>query len=625
MRSEGEGTKRGFWSAVRILLWAQIRSLVNSWRQAGIKSVIGLLGLVAIAGLMGWGVRSLVVEALASVPPALAGEVVGGVAETVFSLVFLGALASQVFTGLIAAFQSLYLAPDLVILFSAPVPSRAIFTVKSVVVAAGNLPMLGFFGVLPAIVYGWAVGAGGGYYAVAAVALLGLWVLGTSLAELINLAVMQVVPRHRAREAVGVMGALGGLVVYALFQLPGLTGGGQDMGQALVQGGGVLEAVKQVPSGWGAVALVRAAAGNLGEAIGWAVALVGLGGGLYLATQVLVERGFRRGWMAVSESSGSRVRRRSRRPGAGAGAGGSREAGVERAAVGAGFSRRWVQIASVARKDLLTLRRDTREWLGLVSPLAIVTIVTFRAVMQAAREGSWGGPASSSLVSVVVMLAVMMTGELASHAFGREGEAAWILNVAPVSGWPVVGGKLIAAAIPAAVAMEAMVAIIGGLTKLRLAVMLEIGAGALLVVLACSAIGLYLSSGNAWYYADYGRGGTGGMAMLLLWVYSFLFLLVFGYGLAMTVAPPQILPAGLVVPGPEVGGLLGWLGRMMYLAIRPFFWEGWQRLAFGLGFSVVVWAAVFLGFLLATVRRVRRGFTVHVVYGGRRRGMKEAG
>ena len=49
--------------------------------------------------------------------------------------------------------------------------------------------------------------------------MIGLWILGTALAELLNLIVMRLVPPHRSREAVGVIGAVAGIVIALFFQI----------------------------------------------------------------------------------------------------------------------------------------------------------------------------------------------------------------------------------------------------------------------------------------------------------------------------------------------------------------------------------------------------------------------
>lgn len=69
------------------------------------------------------------------------------------SLAFLGGVIGQVFFGIPSAFVTLYMSEDLDILFASPVSIRAVFAVKSLVVAVSNfLPVL-FFVILPGIFY----------------------------------------------------------------------------------------------------------------------------------------------------------------------------------------------------------------------------------------------------------------------------------------------------------------------------------------------------------------------------------------------------------------------------------------------------------------------------------------
>ena len=97
---------------------------------------------------------------------------------------------------------------DLELLFMAPVSTRAVFAVKSLVVAGSSSITVLIFIFLPALFYGLLFGAGPLFYFWAVLASLGLWASGTAAAELLNLLVMRIVPPHRSREAVGVLGGL---------------------------------------------------------------------------------------------------------------------------------------------------------------------------------------------------------------------------------------------------------------------------------------------------------------------------------------------------------------------------------------------------------------------------------
>ena len=187
------------------LLKAHLRVAINKVRRwpillwiVFIPAALGFGGLFVYLGVMAY--RTLV-----SVGPQLGGGLL--------SLAFLGGVIGQVFFGIPSAFVTLYMSEDLDILFASPVSIRAVFAVKSLVVAVSNfLPVL-FFVILPGIFYALLFKAGLVFYLILLLVVISLWVLGTALAVFLNLFIMRIVPPHRSREAVGVISAVAGIVV----------------------------------------------------------------------------------------------------------------------------------------------------------------------------------------------------------------------------------------------------------------------------------------------------------------------------------------------------------------------------------------------------------------------------
>ena len=172
-----------------------------------ITASLGLLSVLAYLGFLAYG-------ALRVMPPETG--------QGFLSLVFLLGIAAQIFFGVTSAFVTLYMSEDLELFFMSPVPLRVVFAVKSLVIANSNLLTALLFCFMPGVFYGLLFQAGTAYYLLVLLVGCGFWIIGTAAAELLNLVVMRIVPPHRAREAVGVIGALAGIIIALTFQLPSM-------------------------------------------------------------------------------------------------------------------------------------------------------------------------------------------------------------------------------------------------------------------------------------------------------------------------------------------------------------------------------------------------------------------
>ena len=102
----------------------------------------------------------------------------------------------------------------------APVSITAVFAVKSLAVAGSNFLTTILFVIVPGVFYGLLFGTEIIYFFWVVLVCLGLWSAGTALAELLNLLVMRIVPPHRSREAICLIGGLAGIIIALIFQVP---------------------------------------------------------------------------------------------------------------------------------------------------------------------------------------------------------------------------------------------------------------------------------------------------------------------------------------------------------------------------------------------------------------------
>jgi len=597
---------RPAWMDFKLLMATQLRVTWNKLRHwsAAVWLVVacmlfGFLSLMVYLGVEAYG-------ALGAMDP--------GIARGFLSLLFLAGMAAQIFFGIATAFSVLYMSEDLELLFVAPVSTRAVFASKSLVVAFSNFLPVVFLILLPALFYGLLFSAGPLYYLWIIPVVGGLWAVGTALAELLNLLVMRIVPPHRSREAVGVIGAVGGIFIALLFQLPNLIisrSESFDISAWMAGQGELVRVMDWFPWGWSSLVLEGAATSSHLSALGWSLLLLLLGALLVGISFPLVERGFRRGWISLSEGGGGPRRKTARIPS-------SQRRGLRRredalsvvvdggTAEASGSS--WRGMWSVARKDLLYLRRDTRAWFGYLVPLVFMLFFIGQYLYLSVES------AQSSLFSVLLIYTIMFSGNMALQSFGREGEADWILNSVPLSGWPVVWGKLLTVILPTVLLMEALLAGTAALLRLSSSMILAMAVGAVFLSLGASAMGLNFSIRSCRFNPGNPMGSVSTGATMLMYLLNLIFILLLSLGVAYIFPPAELMA---VLPKiPEVSFAWGFPETFLYLGYlltRPLLWPKAARILWGVFFTGAVWSAVFFGFMASTVSRSRKGFQVEII------------
>ncbi|HWQ42213.1 MAG TPA: hypothetical protein VN456_09290 [Desulfosporosinus sp.] len=597
-----------------LLLKTQMRVAWNKLRHRSVGTLVGmivvLIGLLAILVSLGF----LAYGSLKTMPP----QTVQGF----LSLLFMVGLTSQIFFGITAAFATLYMSDDLELLFMTPVPLKVVFAVKSLAVIGSNLFTAILFAFLPGVFYGLLFHAEASFYILVFLVGLGLWIIGTAIAELINLLVMRIVPPHRSKEAVGFIGALAGILIALAFQIPNFLINNKEefsLTSWLAGQEQLLNVMNFFPWGWGSQALVRGISGNFLIGLGWSLLLLMVGAFLFLVAFTLLERGFRRGFISLSQGeSGRRRKKRTtlvkvekyRQP----------ENTIDSIFHEdvTGTASPWLGMWAVAKKDLLSLKRDTREWFGYLTPLIIMIFFVAQFLFSQVKSSH------VSLITVLVMYTVMFSGNMALQSFGREGESDWLLNSVPLAGWPVVWGKLLAAILPTLVLMEALLVgtalLIGVSTTLALA----LGLGAVLLSLGSSAIGLFYSINNCRFNPDAPQQRISPSASMLMYLINLFFILLLAVGMIYLFQPSELLSILQKLPPITFeGGFLSGIIYGLYLLSRPLLWPTTWRILLGIMVTGGIWSSMFFGFMAATVRQSRKGFRVELVTGSKKRPKKK--
>src|SRR5699024_9802334 len=220
----------------------------------------------------------------------------------ILSYGFLMIIGFILLLGLPQVFKHLYSATDLNLLFTLPIPTRYIFWIKYLQSFVG-IPLLVFvLYVVTLFVYGTFIGANVLYYPVVLLVLLSVIVIGLSIAYLFNLLLVQVVPASKANEFMTVMSVLSGIFVYLLFMIPNMVND-EPLSEMILAGLPLFP--DWVPITWASDAIVAAASGSIDFLVPLILILL-LAAIFFMLTSTLVERGFRTGWVKLSEGSGKK-------------------------------------------------------------------------------------------------------------------------------------------------------------------------------------------------------------------------------------------------------------------------------------------------------------------------------
>jgi len=588
----------------KLLLKNQMRVAWNKFRYRPAGPLVGMLIVLLFLGAIIVSIGSFAYDALKLMSP--------DIAQGALSFLFMIGLAGQVFFGITAAFAALYMSDDLELLFVAPISLKVVFAVKSLSVFGSSLVAAVMFIFVPGIFLGLVFEAGAAFYFLVLLVGFGLSLIGMAVAELINLLVMRIVPPHRSREAVGFIGALGGILIALVFQIPNILISGEDelnIGGWLAGQDQALRIMDFFPWGWGSNALADGITGNFLSGLGWCLLIILMGAALFMISFALLERGFRRGFISLSQGAGGRrkkttrsVVQRARRPQEKFSF--SNNDGFS--ATASPLSGMW----AVAKKDLLYLKRDTREWFGYLVPLIIMAFFVGQYFMFPAES------TRASLITVLFMYTVMFSGNMALQSFGREGESEWLLNSVPLGGWPVVWGKLLAAVIPTLLLMEALLVGTALAVGMSSSLTLVLALAAVLLSLGSSAVGLFYSINNSRYNSDSPQQRISPGASMLMYLVNLFFIFLLSIGLVYLFPPAELVAVLQVLPPLTFErGFISAVTYVLYILSRPILWQASLRIILGLIVTFGVWSLFFFGFLAETVRQSRKGFRVEIISG----------
>ncbi|MFN8500171.1 MAG: hypothetical protein U0641_20145 [Anaerolineae bacterium] len=375
----------------------------------------------------------------------------GGLLSAVFLFTFITAFGNSL--------SALYLAGDLDLLMAAPVSPRSVFAAKLIQSTLPNyllitLPLVPVFWA-----YGQAQGFGPAYVVAFALTLIVLPILPVSVAALLVMVVVRLVPPRRVAEIMGLLIAGVSISLSLWGQAVGFRTTRLARPTDVLQGLSTLNR-PMTPPGLAGQGLVALGGGDWLQGLGTlgtfaVLSIVGAVLSLEVAGHLYYV-----GWARTRAGAG---RTRTRRA----------------APTSPGLWARWMShpIPAVVLRDFSILPRDLSNLIQILAPLAfgvfwvweILRNPTGPQLIGGALQPVWG------LVGVFVAISVasLIFARFGLNGISREGRAAWIIRAAPVSVWQWLWGKFLVAYLPYLALGSALVVLLWAVQREDVFVLVE--------------------------------------------------------------------------------------------------------------------------------------------------------
>lgn len=558
------------------------RIMMNTIRTAPTRNIFAYLITFMVVGIFLYIILGFVL--------GLADKIPLSIFEGLLSYGLLTLIGAVILLGLPYVFKNLYASADLELLFTMPIPTRIVFWVKySQSFLQVCLPILFFLG-LPIVGYGVTTGVHFLYYPVLLIILVAVGLIGLSITYLANLLVVQIVPASKANEFLTGMSFLTGALVYIVLMIPNFK---SDLSVTDMILSGVPVFPSWVPVAWGSSAVVAAGQGSL-DFILPLVLIVGLSALLLFIASMTVEKGFRTGWIRVSEGSSKKKKRKRRK---------HRKAVLHH------------PVIAIGKKEWLAIKRDTREWVVFMPIVIFITFLVIGFFTNGARfselrsysEISW--PVAQG---IILFMFTMFNGTMAAFSVGREGVSAWNLNILPLPGRIIAVGKLwISWLIP--FILLTGIEVVGGLllnwSVMQMVMGIVIKA---VITLGMSAIGLWFGTFGAKYNPMNPQMRLKFGASIFLFVLSIVYLIALAIPYTFIVFPVDEVP----LPDPTSHGAPGVPGLFLTIVLGFLnFKQAYPVVVNSL--LVVVMIAISVGITIAAIaasaKRFEKGIKIDLV------------
>ncbi len=405
--------------------WYHWRTFINSIRQrrAGWFLLLLILSGAALFALLDVVIVGSITAALNNqrLTSEMAISNPQALLDQLPALLLLANLLLLVFINAGLLIGELFFSSELERLFLAPITPRAVLFAQLLNPLTSNYTALFYLALLPLWAYGFVLGYGLGFMLLALLVVIVLPLPAIISSAFVLLLVIRVVPLRRLREAIGVLGSLMGIGCYVLSQVA-ITPTTAKLAQGWDVSSLAALTPAWLPTTWAGTGLRAFQQG------GWAwlallafvgISLAAFGGGTLLFERVYFER-----WQAWQSSANTRRRKQ-------------RTAGSS--------TKNWHQWGSqtqaLLRKDARLLRRDVRQFVQMLWPLAFLGIYVWRMLTDNDMRVA-SGPL---LIGVILLVCVSFSSRLSLNSISREGQTFWILRTAPISTTRLVLSKFLLA------------------------------------------------------------------------------------------------------------------------------------------------------------------------------------
>ncbi len=449
--------EHSLWHYVWKLLRLQAAISLSTFRTARLRRKIGTIILVVIVLIFAGGVFAVSWMLLGALRSPQLAEIlaqqnqpsVTPFLETVPVLILAGTFLGTLITSFGVLLSTLYLSGDMDFLLSSPVPIRAVFVAKQL---QAILPNFGFIALLSLpVLFG--LGASGGYnilyYPLVVIVLAMLALAAAGVSSLLVMGVVRIFPARRVAEVLGAVGATISIICSQSGNfVNSMNLKNQDINPQQIP----FDAITRFnavwnPLSWAGRGLVELGTGRWPAAILFLGLTLALTSAMFLLSLHAAERLYYTGW--ASMQTGGRKKRTTK----------PQPAAPAKSRAGSAFLASFIPqpVLGIVRKDFLTLRRDPRNMMQLISPLIVGIIYGFIIIRSGVitPEGQGDAPEwfmqiiRSAMVYGNVGISLFVGWSLISRlgmiGFSQEGRNYWMLKVAPVrAAWLLIAKFLVA-------------------------------------------------------------------------------------------------------------------------------------------------------------------------------------
>ncbi len=405
-----------------VLLWPRLMGLWNRWRRAS-GAERGTILFFAFSGLVFWlgmfGGVGWLVQMFHEV------EVFGPIlTRKLLELLLLSLFGLLLFSNVVTALSTFYLAEDLELVLSLPVDRPVLHGARLLDTIGQSSWMVAVFGLPVFVVYGVVYQAGPIYYAAMLVVMAAFVAIPASVGVSVASVLVSTFPARRIRELLALVGVIAIVLLFVLLRVvrPERLLDADNFENLAAYVAELQTPVPLLtPPRWAAdvlLALLQERAfpwEEFGLLMTGAVAMTGIGRWI---TAALYDQGRAR----AQEARAARLAR----------------AGWLDTAI-AIWTRPLPEVGrALVEKDAKTFVRDPAQWsqLFLLGAIVIITLVSVTALPTDLLRGPWGGVwrnvLSFLLLGLIGFIMAAVAARFQLPAISVEGRAFWIVRTAPI-------------------------------------------------------------------------------------------------------------------------------------------------------------------------------------------------